>query len=110
MKNPTGETNSLEEKFRARWPDFFANVYCGFYLPDKWANLVWALCEQLEWRIKCVGETNNVLKVAQVKEKFFGLRFYYDYSGEHYEAIEGAVSLAEALSVCPEFALERGVR
>ena len=53
---------------------------------------------------------SSLLKVAQVKEKFFGLRFYYDYSGEHREAIEGAVSLAEALSVCPEFALERGNR
>lgn len=57
--------------FKRRWPLYFSNVYCGFSLPEGWRDIVWKLCEDLQ--------RNNIqIRVAQVKEKFAGLRFYYD--------------------------------
>jgi len=61
----------MEERFRERWPSMFAQVYCGFSLPEGWETIVWKLCERLE---KVAPETT----VGQVKEKFGGLRFYVD--------------------------------
>jgi hypothetical protein len=58
------------DEFKTRWPDMFANVYCGFSLPRGWGPFVWRLCEDLE-RIKAQ------VQVHQVKEKFGGLRFYH---------------------------------
>jgi hypothetical protein len=73
----------LEQKFQERWPEWFRDLYgdvtqtClhfGFQHRDGWFDLVWRLCEQIE---KVVGE-GTPFKVAQVKEKFGGLRFYFE--------------------------------
>lgn len=63
------------EDFQKRWPNIFKDVYCGFSLPKGWNTIVWKLCERLE-REGC--EELGFFQVAQVKEKFGGLRFYYD--------------------------------
>lgn len=88
------------EEFKARWPNMFKEVRCGFSLPKGWGPIVWKMCENLEgmsnqkepWR---EDHTEPEPQVAQVKEKFGGLRFYTDnYTDSHDELI----SLVEAMS------------
>lgn len=81
----------LQQKFADRWPDWFAKVRCGFYLPNGWEQLVWTLCETLS-----EGRTPYEMQVEQVKEKFGGLRFYY--TAQDRNEIDLAVNLAERLS------------
>ena len=79
-----------EEEFKERWPTLFENVYCGFFAPDEWRDLLWDLCTELE-----TLEGFEDIKVAQVKSKFGGLRFYCDGCSD--EASE-LISKAEAAS------------
>jgi len=65
--------------FQKRWPNMFKKVYCGFNLPRGWNTVVWKLCDRLE-SLGC--EEPDVFQVAQVKEKFGGLRFYYGFDKE----------------------------
>jgi len=101
------KTKDLAEKFAERWPEFFRDVYCGFFLPADWESLVWALCETIEFSLERAGLPLDSVQVAQVKEKFWGLRFYYDTSDDVCELvrarIEGAVSFAEGLSFRGEY-------
>lgn len=66
---PIEHTYSFEE-FKTRWPDMFADVVCGFYLPKHWGPVVWAMCGEME-------ALKLGIKVDQVKSKFGGLRFYF---------------------------------
>ena len=91
------------EQFKAQWPDMFENVYCGFSLPPGWGPIVWRLCQNLE-RIHREENHSSTqeeevpsLKVAQVKEKFGGLRFYVDGASE---AQDKAINFTEAMSYC----------
>ena len=58
-------------EWQAAFPGMFDNVYCGFALPLGWTEIVWKGCQALA-NIK-----THQVQVAQVKEKFGGLRFYY---------------------------------
>jgi hypothetical protein len=89
----------LEQKFQTRWPEWFRDLYgdvtqtClhfGFQHRDRWFDLVWRLCEQIE---KVVGGTP--FKVAQVKEKFGGLRFYFEGGNDAFDAIRAHIAVAE---------------
>ena len=60
----------LYDKFKERWPKMFTDVECGFWLPAGWEQIVWDLCEKIEPLV------DDEFRVAQVKEKFGGLRFY----------------------------------
>jgi hypothetical protein len=95
-------SRTLEEKFTEEWPEFFRDVECGFYLPGRWEYLVWTLCNSIAWRLTSEKIPLSAMKVAQVKEKFGGLRFYYDLDLEDEPAVRGfilgAVHLAESLS------------
>jgi hypothetical protein len=64
-----------QEFFQQEFPQMFENVYCGFYLPKGWAEEVFKLCEKLQ-------VINPELRVAEVKVKFSGLRFYVDHDNE----------------------------
>ncbi len=93
--------NDLADKFEAEWPDFFRNVVCGFFLPAEWERLVWTLCGSIEHKLEWAGIPLTALRVAQVKEKFGGLRFYYDLETDDMMVrswMNGTVALAEALS------------
>jgi hypothetical protein len=89
--------NDLEQKLANRWPTWFGlegdpHQTCmarGFQHGDGWFNLVWRLCEQIE---EVVDEREQPFKVAQVKEKFGGLRFYVDFGNE---AIFALIATAE---------------
>jgi hypothetical protein len=93
----------LEEKFRTRWPEWFSDLYgdpretclCyGFEHRDGWFDLVWQLCEQIE----SIPNKKESFKVAQVKQKFGGLRFNFDHVGDAFYTISALVTAAELVS------------
>ena len=58
----------------AKYPGLLSNVYCGMSMPPGWFDLVDTLCAWIDAR----DEYRGKVAVAQIKEKFGGLRFYID--------------------------------
>jgi hypothetical protein len=83
---------TMEERF----PKMFNEPYGGFCVGEGWwpvlANLCANIQHHLDWKNK-TAEVVPQVTVAQIKEKFGGLRFYYE-GGD--EQIRGMVSMAEA--------------
>jgi hypothetical protein len=97
----------LEQKFQTRCPEWFRDLYgditqtClhfGFQHRDGWFDLVWRLCEQIEK----VPNKGKSFKVAQVKEKFGGLRFYFEGADDAFHAIRACTAAAgqESFHIC----------
>lgn len=90
-------------EFQQKYPRLFKEYpRSGFYLGPGWERLVHHLCSLLEHHLKYLPEEKSKdIAVAQVKEKFGGLRFYMTTSNEY---IDGAIALAESMSfsLCEE--------
>jgi hypothetical protein len=83
---------NMEEKF----PLMFANKYGGFAVGAGWYSIIESLCSNIQQHIDWKEKQNNPIPqvvVEQIKEKFGGLRFYYQ-GGD--EQIHGMVRMAEA--------------
>jgi hypothetical protein len=82
----------MEERF----PKMFAQPYGGFACGEGWWPILTNLCaniqHHLDWKNK-KSEVVPQVTVAQIKEKFGGLRFYYD-GGD--DTIRGMITMAEA--------------
>ena len=82
----------MEEQF----PKMFGEKYGGFACGEGWWPILEKLCSNIQshidWKNRQL-ETVPQVTVAQIKEKFGGLRFYYD-GGD--EQIRGMVQVAEA--------------
>ena len=78
------------------YPKMFSNKYGGFAVGAGWWPIIEALCaniqSHIDWRNR-ESETVSQVVVEQIKEKFGGLRFYYQ-GGD--EQIHGMVRMAEA--------------
>jgi hypothetical protein len=83
--------------FRDRYADMRITAMCwGAECGSGWFWLIDKLCERIQSHIDLNPHLNIEQVIAvQVKEKFGGLRFYYN-GGNDY--IDGMVSLAEHLS------------
>ena len=83
---------NMEERF----PLMFANKYGGFAVGSGWYPIIEALCaniqHHIDWKEKQGKDCPQVV-VEQIKEKFGGLRFYYQ-GGD--DEISGMVRMAEA--------------
>ena len=96
----------MEEKF----PEIFKNRYGGFAVGSGWWPIIETLCANIQSHINWRNETRDRLlksnpynhpipnavvqvEVEQIKEKFGGLRFYYQ-GGD--DQISGMVRMAEA--------------
>jgi hypothetical protein len=81
----------MEEKY----PKIFSGRYGGFAIDAGWWHLIDTLCgniqSHLDWKEKQGNPVPQVV-AAQIKEKFGGLRFYYD-GGDEY--VSGLVVMAE---------------
>lgn len=100
-------TPELDEKLCARYPKIFVNRHAdmmttamcwGISCSDGWYNILDQLCANIQHHID--WQNREAVKVAQVvatqvKEKFGGLRFYYD-GGDDY--IRGLTTMAESMS------------
>ena len=80
----------------------------GIDTGDGWYNIIDTLCHQIQWHIKHnlnKGEDPEAVNVEaiQVKEKYGGLRFYYNGGNDF---INGLVNMAEGMSekTCEECA------
>jgi hypothetical protein len=82
----------MEEKY----PKMFANPYGGFAVGAGWYPILEKLCaniqHHIDWKEK-QGKPIPQVEVEQIKEKFGGLRFYYQ-GGD--EQIHGMVRMAES--------------
>lgn len=84
------------KQMEERFPKMFSGKYGGFACGEGWWPILEKLCANIQswidWKNK-QGEVVPQVTVAQIKEKFGGLRFYYDGGDEH---ISGMVRMAEA--------------
>jgi hypothetical protein len=87
----------MEERF----PEIFkGQKYGGFAVGEGWWPMLESLCEIIQSHIKHHKDCPPI-KIEQIKEKFGGLRFYYQ-GGD--EFIHGSVWMAESMShkLCEE--------
>ena len=108
----------FSKKMEEKHPSMFDQPYGGFCIGPGWWPIIEALCGQIDSYTRWRNNTREALlkdnphghkipdavkpvKVAQIKEKFGGLRFYYDGGDDH---INGMVRMAEiwAGQVCEE--------
>jgi hypothetical protein len=106
----TEEYELFSTKMEEKYPEMFSGKYGGFAVGEGWYPILEALCGQIDSYTKWKNNTREALLkdnphnhkipdaieqvvVEQIKEKFGGLRFYYQGGDEH---IHGMVRMAEA--------------
>jgi hypothetical protein len=109
MDRDMDKYETFENEMKGKFPEMFSKPYGGFAVGEGWWPILKELCSQInsytKWRN---GTRESLLKdnpydheipdaipqvvIAQVKEKFGGLRFYYDGGDSH---ISGMVRMAE---------------
>ena len=86
----------FESELKTKHPDLFDGHDIGLWVGKGWQPIVFSLCRQIDAYLKFVNTKHSQspikVTVAQIKEKFGGLRFYYD-GGDQY--ISGMVQMAE---------------
>jgi len=96
------EYDAFASRMKERFPKLFSQPYGGFEVGPGWWPILESLCERInshvEWKQNQLekyqrGEGCPDVVVAQIKEKFGGLRFYYD-GGD--DEVSGMVRMAEA--------------
>ena len=102
------------KRMEETYPKMFANPYGGFAVGAGWWPILEALCSQIDGHTKWRNNTREALLkdnphnhkipnevpqvvVEQIKEKFGGLRFYYQ-GGD--DTIDGMVRMAEMWAGC----------
>jgi len=96
MSNEFEKYDAFAKHMEERFPKMFAEPYGGFACGEGWWPILEALCGQIQHHIDWKNKQGNVVHqvtVAQIKEKFGGLRFYYS-GGD--DAIDGMVRMAES--------------
>lgn len=93
------EYDAFEQRMKEKYPKMFANPYGGFAVGPGWWPILESLCANIQSHIDWWNKNHEKhpvveqVVVAQIKEKFGGLRFYYD-GGD--DAVRGMVRMAEA--------------
>ena len=86
------------KKMETQFPKMFANPYGGFAIGPGWWPIIESLCSNIQHHIDWWNKNHEKhpvvpqVVVEQIKEKFGGLRFYYQ-GGD--EKIQGMVRMAE---------------
>lgn len=109
-----------KEELYAKYPELLSNVYCGFNCGDGWLQLLDTAFGLIMGHLESINShniwatknRNNIIPhpelkevvepiVAQVKEKFGGLRCYTDNTDKY---IDGILATIESLSyhICEE--------
>lgn len=90
------EYEQFAKKMEEQFPTMFANKYGGFAVGAGWYPILEKLCSNIQhhidWKAK-QGKPVPQVTVEQIKEKFGGLRFYYQ-GGD--DEISGMVRMAES--------------
>jgi hypothetical protein len=105
------EYEVFAKKMEERFPKMFADRYGGFAVGAGWWPILEALCANIQQHTDWANresETVPQVVVEQIKEKFGGLRFYYQ-GGD--EQVHGMVRMAEAWAAnCCEECCAPGIR
>lgn len=94
--NENQEYEKFAERMEKTYPKMFADKYGGFAVGAGWYPILEALCSNIQHYIDWKNREKEVVPqvvVEQIKEKFGGLRFYYN-GGD--DEISGMVRMAEA--------------
>jgi hypothetical protein len=87
---------AFANKMETTYPKMFAQPYGGFAVGAGWYPILETLCANIQQHTDWANRNAEVcpqVVVEQIKEKFGGLRFYYD-GGD--DEIRGMVRMAEA--------------
>jgi hypothetical protein len=87
--------DAFAKHMEKQFPKMFAGKYGGFACGEGWWPILEKLCSNIQHHIDWKNKQLEVVPqvtVAQIKEKFGGLRFYYE-GGD--EQIRGMVQIAE---------------
>ena len=88
--------DTFAKRLEKSYPKMYAGKYGGFAVGKGWYPIIERLSSSIQQHIEFVNKKEEVcpqVVVMQVKEKFGGLRFYYE-GGDEY--IHGLVSMAES--------------
>jgi hypothetical protein len=95
MSNEFEKYDAFAKHMEERFPKMFSGKYGGFACGEGWWPILEKLCSNIQHHIDWKNKQLEIVPqvtVAQIKEKFGGLRFYYDGGDEH---INGMVRMAE---------------
>lgn len=90
------EYDEFEKRMSEKYPKMFAQPYGGFAVDKGWWPIIESLCSNIQHYLNWKNKESEIVPqvvVAQIKEKFGGLRFYYD-GGD--DRVRGMVSMAES--------------
>ena len=119
MSDEATRYDAFEKRMHEEYPKIFSKPFGGFAIGEGWWPIVEVLCSHIQQHIDWINfninkypergvEPVEQVVVAQIKEKFGSLRFYYD-GGDAY--VRGLVEMAESWAgrSC-EICGERGTR
>lgn len=96
------EYDEFEQRMTTSFPKLFSQPFGGFAVGKGWWPIIEALCHNIQAHVDHVqeqkakynrGEGCEQPVVAQIKEKFGGLRFYCDHCDEQ---VWGMIRMAES--------------
>ena len=90
------EYDAFVKQLETTYPKMFAGKYGGIECAAGWWSIIASLCAGIQHHIDWKNRQSPVVPqvtVTQIKEKFGGLRFYYD-GGD--DEISGMVTMAAA--------------
>lgn len=100
--NTLEEYDAFEKRITEKYPLMFTKPFGDFAINAGWRPVIEALCSQIQHHIDHKNRQFNEFNrgqgcpqvvVQQIKEKFGGLRFYYD-GGD--DVVDGMVRMAES--------------
>ena len=92
----------FEHRLKEQYPEMFSQPYGGIAVGEGWWPIIESLCDHIHHYVKHKNEQRDQYNrgegcppviVAQIKEKFGGLRFYYN-GGD--ATVDGMVRMAES--------------
>jgi hypothetical protein len=98
MEEEFSKYEAFAKQMETRFPKMFSEPYGGFAIGEGWWPIIESLCATIQGHINWWNtnhEKHPIVEqvvVMQIKEKFGGLRFYYE-GGD--EQIRGMVYMAE---------------
>jgi hypothetical protein len=90
------EYDAFAKSMETKYPKMFSQPYGGFAVGKGWWPILQALCANIQYYLNWKNKESEVVPqvvVGQIKEKFGGLRFYYE-GGD--DRVQGMVVMAES--------------
>jgi hypothetical protein len=87
------------KNLETKYPAMFSQPYGGVCVGEGWWPIIESLCANIQVHLNWVNRNGVVVEqvvVMQIKEKFGGLRFYYE-GGD--DTVNGLVTMAESWAI-----------